>query len=261
MHRRVLFPVALAAAAALVLVLFRAEWPAAAAAQRVTCSSFPTQAAAQAAYRADPQGLATLDADRDGVACESNRCPCDRVPVNLNAPAPAPPPPAPVPPAPAPAAPAPPPSPAGPPAPVAPAFVLAPEGWTQVVNLVDGDTVDVAAPGGVGRVRFFGTDTPERAERCFADAIAALDRLLTDNGRAYNVYLEYGPRVSDQFGRTLAYVWIENVPGGGDWELVDWWMVWFGYARAWRGDGQYVDRIVAAEEDARANGRGCLWGG
>lgn len=49
----------------------------------VNCSSFPSQAAAQAAYRADPVGLAHLDRDHDGIACEDNPAPYDRTPVNL----------------------------------------------------------------------------------------------------------------------------------------------------------------------------------
>lgn len=49
--------------------------------QRVTCADFPSQAAAQAAYRADPVGLKHLDRDGDGIACESNRGPFDRTPV------------------------------------------------------------------------------------------------------------------------------------------------------------------------------------
>ena len=44
---------------------------------RVTCSDFPSQAAAQAAYRADPIGLSNLDRDKDGIACESNPGPYD----------------------------------------------------------------------------------------------------------------------------------------------------------------------------------------
>src|SRR5687767_1670521 len=51
-------------------------------AQGVTCSSFPSQAAAQAAYRNDPAGLANLDADGDGIACESNGAPFDQTPVS-----------------------------------------------------------------------------------------------------------------------------------------------------------------------------------
>src|SRR5690606_13318332 len=68
---------------------------------RVTCSDFPSQAAAQAADRADPIGLSNLDRDKDGIACESNPGPYDyRRPGE--APAPQPPSP-PTPPAPTPA--------------------------------------------------------------------------------------------------------------------------------------------------------------
>lgn len=54
-----------------------------------------------------------------------------------------------------------------------------------------------------------------------------------------------------------AYVWVQ---GDGQLEMLDWWMVSLGYARAWTADGQHRDAIVAAQDDATASGRGCLWG-
>ena len=45
------------------------------------CNDFPSQAAAQAALRADPTDPWGLDRDRDGIACESNRAPRDTVRV------------------------------------------------------------------------------------------------------------------------------------------------------------------------------------
>lgn len=45
------------------------------------CAAFKSQADAQAVLRADPKDPNRLDPDRDGVACESNRAPFDRVPV------------------------------------------------------------------------------------------------------------------------------------------------------------------------------------
>ncbi len=48
---------------------------------RYNCSDFASQAQAQAVLRADPRDPNRLDADRDGIACESNRAPFDRVPV------------------------------------------------------------------------------------------------------------------------------------------------------------------------------------
>ena len=36
----------------------------------------------------------------------------------------------------------------------------------EVTGVVDGDTIDTS----IGRVRFFGVDTPERGEECFTEA-------------------------------------------------------------------------------------------
>lgn len=49
---------------------------------RYNCSDFPSQADAQAVLRADPSDPNRLDGnDRDGIACENNPAPRDRVPV------------------------------------------------------------------------------------------------------------------------------------------------------------------------------------
>jgi hypothetical protein len=45
------------------------------------CPHFGSQAEAQAVLRADPSDPNRLDADRDGIACESNRAPRDLEPV------------------------------------------------------------------------------------------------------------------------------------------------------------------------------------
>lgn len=45
------------------------------------CGDFGSQAQAQAVLRADPRDPNRLDADNDGIACESNRAPKDLVPV------------------------------------------------------------------------------------------------------------------------------------------------------------------------------------
>ena len=45
------------------------------------CADFPSQAEAQAAYRANPSGLLHLDTDQNGIACEQLSPPRDAVPV------------------------------------------------------------------------------------------------------------------------------------------------------------------------------------
>jgi hypothetical protein len=51
------------------------------AAEAATCADFPTQAVAQSYLRDNPSDPDGLDADGDGIACESNPCPCDLSPV------------------------------------------------------------------------------------------------------------------------------------------------------------------------------------
>lgn len=48
---------------------------------RYDCGDFASQAQAQLVLRADPRDPNRLDTDRDGIACESNPAPFDRVPV------------------------------------------------------------------------------------------------------------------------------------------------------------------------------------
>jgi hypothetical protein len=45
------------------------------------CPHFASQADAQAVLRADPSDPNRLDADNDGIACESNRAPSDQTPI------------------------------------------------------------------------------------------------------------------------------------------------------------------------------------
>ena len=130
------------------------------------------------------------------------------------------------------------------------------EGWYRVTRVIDGDTVDVSVGRGTERVRLFGIQAPEVDTACGPPATAALRRLLTDNGRNFWVWLELAPRSGDRGGRALYYLWVQD---GATWYLVDEWMAWFGYARAWRGEGQYAGRILAAELNAQRNRRGCMW--
>src|SRR5258706_11133934 len=48
---------------------------------RYNCGDFASQAQAQAVLRAAPADPNRLDTDSDGIACESNNPPYDRVPV------------------------------------------------------------------------------------------------------------------------------------------------------------------------------------
>ena len=114
----------------------------------------------------------------------------------------------------------------------------------DVTRVVDGDTLDTS----VGRVRFFGVDTPERGDHCFQEStnftrIAAGDK----------VRLETGPRRTDIYGRRLAYVYDSS----GD--SIDAQLISGGFAVAWTRDGQHRDYLTSLEENARRTRTGCLW--
>ena len=114
----------------------------------------------------------------------------------------------------------------------------------DVNRVIDGDTIDTR----VGRVRFYGVDTPERGDTCFSEATAATERLAGGQVR-----LEDGPRFTDSFDRRLAYVY--DASGNS----IDVQLVAGGYARAWTQDGQHRDVLIGLEQTARDGRAGCLW--
>lgn len=122
-------------------------------------------------------------------------------------------------------------------------------GRATLVDVVDGDTIDVTLGGAEERVRLYGVDTPERGDPCFFEA-ATRTEALTRGG----VLLEPGPRARDRYGRLLAYVY---TPDGVS---VDAQLIAEGLGTAWRQDGQHRDTLVALEGSARAAEAGCLWG-
>jgi micrococcal nuclease len=114
----------------------------------------------------------------------------------------------------------------------------------RVNRVIDGDTLDTHS----GRIRLFGVDTPERRENCAAEATTRLSELAGGSVR-----LEDGPRLPDQFGRRLAYVYTE------DGLSIDEILVREGLAIAWTGDGQHRDFLVELEQATRNAESGCLW--
>lgn len=117
----------------------------------------------------------------------------------------------------------------------------------EVYDIIDGDTIQIRKNGDLSPVRYFGIDTPERGERCYREALDRNELLLTK-------YLYLLPDARDNDGnRPLRYIFLE------DGTSLDATMVAEGFAYAWRQDGRYRDQLVALEEQAKAEGRGCLW--
>jgi micrococcal nuclease len=96
----------------------------------------------------------------------------------------------------------------------------------EVLNIVDGDTLDVRSAQTELRVRLYGVDTPERGEACYEEATARLAALAGDQ-----VQLLPDARLTDQFGRELRYVY------AADGALIDEQLVAEGFGHAWTDEG------------------------
>ena len=235
--RTALAPLALAAcaAAALLVLLLPAPRATAREADR-NCPDFPDQAAAQHFFTSHGGSPANnfddLDADHDGIACESLPCPCSRAAAGGG-------------------------SPGGGPGGSIPAGRRL---RARILRDVDGDTVAARFSGGAeADVRLIGIDTPEDVRpgtpvECGSRAAARSLRAMAAGRRALLV-TDPGQDRIDRYGRLLAYVYV----GGRDLNLAQlrrgWAMVYvyqhhpFAKVRAFR----------RAARAARAEGRG-VWG-
>jgi len=77
----------------------------------------------------------------------------------------------------------------------------------RVVNVIDGDTIDVEIDGFTHRVRYVGVNTPERDEVCYGEASQA-NRDLVDGK---TVRLERDTSDTDRYDRLLRYVYVDDV--------------------------------------------------
>ena len=82
-------------------------------------------------------------------------------------------------------------------------------------RVVDGDTIIVTNQAGSDlRVRRIGIDTPESvhpdANKNTAEGQLASDYTKEQLKKNQTLYLEYDEELHDQYGRTLAYVWLTN---------------------------------------------------
>ncbi|MDA0263713.1 MAG: thermonuclease family protein [Chloroflexi bacterium] len=127
----------------------------------------------------------------------------------------------------------------------------------QVVNVVDGDTIDVLIDGIPHRVRYIGIDTPEtvhpaRGVEPYGKEASARNRELVEG---VTVYLEKDVSETDRYDRLLRYVWLE------DGTMVNEMLVAEGYAQVstFPPDVKYAERFLVAQRAARDAGLG-LWG-
>lgn len=117
-----------------------------------------------------------------------------------------------------------------------------------VTKVIDGDTVELNTG---ERVRYLAVDAPELDQQFGLASLEANRRLVLHK----EVKLEYDNVIFDNYGRLLAYVWIDNI-------LVNEKLVEEGYVRVsyipTMEKPRYLDRLKKAEERARSFKKG-LW--
>lgn len=121
-----------------------------------------------------------------------------------------------------------------------------------VVDVVDGDTLDVTdAAGSAARVRILGIDTPEYDECGGSEATAQLSTVLHP-GQQITLTRDDSQSASDQYGRVLAYVQLED---GTD---VGRLLIETGYAQELTIGAEHAraSDYAVTEEQARAERRG-----
>lgn len=126
-------------------------------------------------------------------------------------------------------------------------------GPCSVLYVIDGDTLDVDCGSGRERVRLLRIDTPEREEPGYAEARAALERLVAGHDVDL-VFEEPGRPARGDHGRLLAYVFAGDTNLNVELVRLGWSEFWTRY-----GEGRFAGSFESAEAEARAAGRG-LWG-
>jgi len=126
--------------------------------------------------------------------------------------------------------------------------VLTPPDRTQVVRVIDGDTIEVNIAGKLYKVRYIGIDTPETGEWMAPEATAKNEELA--GGKV--VGLEKDVSETDKYGRLLRYVWVGDL-------MVNAELVWLGCAQVstYPPDVEYVDLFLRLQREAREAGRMC----
>ena len=126
-----------------------------------------------------------------------------------------------------------------------------------VTRVVDGDTAEMEIAGeGEKDVRFIGVDTPESVApgqplECFGRQASDFTSDLIEGER---VQLLFGAERRDQYGRILAYVYVDG-------KFVNAELLKLGYARTIEiaPNTDFADRFARLQQSAANAGRG-LWG-
>jgi len=117
-----------------------------------------------------------------------------------------------------------------------------------VSRVIDGDTIELADG---KKVRYIGIDTPEDDEPLYHESVEA-NRNLVEGKR---VKLEYDNQIQDKYGRTLAYVYVNDT-------FVNCELLRLGVAEiaTYQQTLKYLDSLIECQQEALNNRRG-VWEG
>lgn len=130
------------------------------------------------------------------------------------------------------------------------------DGPYKVVRVVDGDTIILDIDGVDERVRLIGIDTPESVHpdparnAPFGKIASAYTKSMLDEK---DVMIELDVEERDQYGRLLAYVYING-------DMLNKTLLEGGYAKVttYPPNVKYVDQFITLQKKARDEGKG-LW--
>lgn len=134
----------------------------------------------------------------------------------------------------------------------------------SLVRIVDGDTIVVSMDDETYKVRLIGIDTPESVH-ADEDKNTIWGTYASDHTKELldgieTVYLEFDQDQTDQYGRTLAYVWLTSDRSDMS-QMLNYRIVADGYAKAkvYMPNDRYADVFADVENTAVENQTG-LWG-
>jgi micrococcal nuclease len=131
--------------------------------------------------------------------------------------------------------------------------------YLSINKVVDGDTIEVQQGGESIGVRLIGINTPETVDprkgvECFGkEASSRAKELLS--GKKVRLEADVTQDVKDKYGRTLAYVFLEDGTNFNKQMIAEGYAYEYTYASAYK----YQSEFKAAEQDAKSNKKG-LWG-
>lgn len=126
----------------------------------------------------------------------------------------------------------------------------------NVIRVIDGDTIEVVLNNKTEKVRLIGVDTPETVHPTIGEEPygKAASNFTKSQLEGKQITLEFDVQERDQYGRLLAYVWLNG-------QLFNEILIREGYAQVstFPPNVKYVERFTSAQQKAREAGRG-LWG-